>query len=85
MGEHKLDIRGITRVNILEYFNQVDGAYQKDNLIYGDNWEIEIGQEQQYRIGALKLPLVELTFRMEEEDYQSMLKNFISRFSCMGG
>jgi hypothetical protein len=85
MKEHILDIRGIKRARLVDYFSQMDRASVSGDYIRGDNWEVQIGEEQELQMGSVKLPLVKLVFHMDDKAYQVMLQDFRIKFSCMGG
>lgn len=85
MNEHVLEVRGIYRASLAEYFAKQEGVYIEGDVWRGNNWQIKIGKEEQLKIGALKIPMVKLTFYMDEATYETMHSDFMKKFACMGG
>lgn len=84
VAEHIHEMRGIRREYLEQYFYEI-GHYAGQGIFKGVNWEVVLGEEEEFHLGVMKLPLVKVTFRMEEKLYRQMIEKFNLHFSNMGG
>ncbi|MDP4160117.1 MAG: hypothetical protein Q8911_10215 [Bacillota bacterium] len=83
--EHSLEMRGMPRRDLEEYFLSLKGKQVEPGNYRGPNWEVMLSEERTCTIGSLQIPATLVTFRVNEEDWAEMLKAFRLRFLSAGG
>lgn len=81
--KNTLEMRGIQRREFIEYFLNIGGQSTSEGIYSGDYWDIQIGPEIPCSLGKLVIPSTRITFSVEEDHYDEMLKKF--RMSFMRG
>lgn len=85
MIEKCLEMRGMQRIEILNYFISLEGENIGEGRFVGANWEVEVSEEIIITIGSLKLPSTKVLFRSNEEILEQMLFAFNLKFLSAGG
>lgn len=83
--EEILEMRGMRRAEIINYFAGLNGEDIGDGKFIGLNWEVEVKEENLVTIGSLKLPSTKVLFRSDEELIEQMIYAFKLRFLSAGG
>ncbi|MCT8138778.1 hypothetical protein H1D32_14260 [Anaerobacillus sp. CMMVII] len=86
MVEEKLEIRGISRKELIIYLLQL-GAIESDNHLYrANNWTCYISDEDRFHMFQSWIPRVELVFSSTDLDsLKEVLKNFRKKTFRAGG
>lgn len=80
-----LEMRGQKRQTFLDYFLSLGGRQTSSEHIKGPNWEIQLTEEQTINLGSIPLPVVQVTFKADEEAVLNMVQAFRFRFLSAGG
>jgi hypothetical protein len=83
--EKILEMRGMRRSEIINYFAGLNGEDKGDGKFAGLNWEVEVKEENLAAIGRLKLPSTKVLFRSDEEHIEQIIYAFKLRFLSAGG
>lgn len=83
--EHSLEMRGMPRRDLEEYFLEIGGKQVGRGVYLGPNWEVTLSDEWICAIGSIKVSATEVIVRIEEEDWPEMVKAFRFRFLSAGG
>lgn len=83
--EKKLEMRGMKRVEIVNYFIRLGCKVISDESFIGLGWEVEISKEKTITLGSLKIPATILVFRCKEDLLDGMMVAFRLRFLSAGG
>lgn len=83
--KHDLDMRGMPRRDLVEYFIGLGGKQVGGRTYVFSNWEVELSEESTYTHGPIKIPATLVSFRVEEEDWPKIHKAFQLRFLSAGG
>ena len=78
-------MRGMKRIEIVNYFISISGKVVDNEKILGEGWQAEIEQEKLVVIGSLKIPATIVLLRCRKELLQQMLVDFRLRFLSAGG
>ncbi|MGK0465764.1 MAG: hypothetical protein ACJAX4_001045 [Clostridium sp.] len=83
--EKILEMRGMKRIEIVNYFISIGGKVIDDEKFSGKGWQAEIAKEKLVILGSLKIPATIVTLRCREEISEQMLYAFRLRFLSAGG
>jgi hypothetical protein len=83
--ERVLEMRGMPRIDIINYIISIGGKSSSEGKFIGDCWEVEIGEEEVITLGSIKIPSRKVTFRSDEEIVRQMISAFRLRFLSAGG
>lgn len=83
--EKSLEMRGMKRKEIVNYFISISGKVIDNELIRGEGWQAEIEEEKLVIIGSLKIPATIVILRCRKDLLQQMLVDFRLRFLSAGG
>ena len=65
--EKKLEMRGMKRIEIVNYFISIGGKAMDAEKFIGQGWEARISQEKTVILGSLKIPATIVILRCREE------------------
>ncbi|MFT5874819.1 MAG: hypothetical protein ACI8WT_003797 [Clostridium sp.] len=83
--EKNLEMRGMKRIELVNYFISIGGkAVGKENII-GQGWEVEITQEKIITLGSLKIPATIIILRCRKDLIEQIIYAFRLRFLSAGG
>ncbi len=85
MKEQTMEMRGMPRIEIINYFIGLSGEIVSETKIKGEGWEVEIDKEQLVALGSLRIPSTKVVLRCEEDIFVHMLGAFRLRFLSAGG
>ena len=83
--EHCLEMRGMPRKELEEYFLGIGGRHVGPGLYLGANWEVELSDDWICTLGSIQVPATQVTFRVDEKDWPEIVKAFRFRFLSAGG
>jgi hypothetical protein len=83
--EQTLELRGMPRFLIEEYFISIGGHLIGPGKFLGSDWEVIIGDEYSIDFGSIRIPARQVTFRTEKELCRSMVNAFRLNFLSAGG
>jgi hypothetical protein len=83
--EKILEMRGMQRSEIVNYFISINGKNIGDGKFISEVWEVEIGEEIVITLGALKIPSTTVIFRCKKEISETMVLAFRLKFLTAGG
>lgn len=83
--EKELDMRGMKRIEIVNYFISLGCKIISDENFIGMDWEVEICKEKTITLGSLKIPSTIVILRCKEELFDGMMDAFRLRFLSAGG
>ncbi len=83
--ENILEMRGMKRIEIVNYFISIDGKDMGSEKYAGQGWQVEIAEEKLVTLGSLKIPATILTLSCREDLLEQMLYAFRLRFLSAGG
>ena len=85
LKEHILEMRGMPRRDLEEYFISIGGKQVGRGTYEFPNWNVELADEHYLTIGSLQIPATIVTFRVNEEDWSKIVDAFHLRFLSAGG
>ena len=83
--EHSLEMRGMPRRDLAEYFLSIGGKQVETGNYLGENWEARLSEEWTCTLGSIQIPATKVTFWVNEEDWPAVVKAFRLRFLSAGG
>jgi hypothetical protein len=83
--EKSLEMRGMKRIEIVNYFISIGGEVISDEKFIGQGWQAEIAKEKLITLGALKITSTIVILRCEKEIVDQLLDAFRLRFLSAGG
>lgn len=83
--EKKLEMRGMKRIEIVNYFISIGGKVIDYEKFIGQGWEVEISKEKIITLGSLKIPATIVILRCREDLVEHMINAFRLRFLSAGG
>ncbi|MBZ9686484.1 hypothetical protein G9F72_009095 [Clostridium estertheticum] len=83
--EKELEMRGMKRIEIVNYFISMGGKVISDENFIGNGWEVEISEEKTITLGSLKIPATIVILRCREDLIDGMMVAFRLRFLSAGG
>ncbi len=83
--EFSLEMRGMPRRDLAEYFLSIGGKWDGKGTYLGPNWEVDLSEAWFCTLGSIQIPATQVTFRVEEEDWPEIVKAFRFRFLSAGG
>jgi hypothetical protein len=86
MIEEKIEIRGISRREIITYLIQLGAVTDNNHLFIGDDWFCYVADEDTFHMFQSQIPKIELIFRSEDHELlMNILKNFRKKTFRAGG
>lgn len=83
--EKELEMRGMKRTDIVNYFISLGGKIISDENFIGQDWEVEISKEKTITLGSLKIPATIVILRCRKDLIDNMMVAFRLRFLSAGG
>ncbi len=83
--EKSLEMRGMKRIEIVNYFISIGGTFVDQEKFIGEGWQVELGKEKIIAIGSLKIPATIVILRCRKEISDEMMDAFRLRFLSAGG
>ena len=83
--EKSFDMRGMKRIELVDYFLSIGGKAIGSEKIFGQGWEVEISKEKIITLCSLKFPATLVILRCREEIFVQMISDFRLRFLSAGG
>ena len=83
--EYSLEMRGMAHSELEEYFLAIGGKQVVKGLYLCQNWEVNLSDSWTCTLGSLQFPATQVRFRVEEEDWPEIVKDFRFRFLSAGG
>jgi hypothetical protein len=83
--EKILEMRGMKRIEIVNYFISIGGKDMGGGKYAGQEWQVEIAKENLVTLGSLKFPATIVTLRCRKDLSQQMIYAFRLRFLSAGG
>ena len=80
-----LEMRGMKRKEIIDYFLSIEGITHNDSTFYGENYKIIVDDESNAVIGSLSIPSTIVTFIGREECLEKVIYRFRLKFLKAGG
>lgn len=84
-AEENLEMRGMKRIEIVNYFINIGGEAVEGEKFIGQGWEVELAQEKLVTLGSLKIPATIVNLRCRKDLIEQMLLDFRLRFLSAGG
>lgn len=85
MDEVKMEMRGMRRQEILDYFIGKHELTCYISTFKGEHWMVEIGDEVFVYIGKLRIPSTIVKFTGEKEFLEKAIYHFRLQFLSAGG
>jgi hypothetical protein len=85
ISEKTLEMRGIRRAEIIDYFISIDGEEVSDEKFIVREAEVEVSKECYVSIGSFKLPATKVTFRGNRDLIERLILAFNLKFLRAGG
>ena len=83
--EKTFDMRGMKRIELVDYFLSIGGEASGFGRILGKGWQVEIGNEILITMCSLKFPSTLVKLRCREDILEQMIEAFRLRFLSAGG
>lgn len=83
--EETIEIRGISRKYLEEYFIRLGGRSDGQGKFSGPDWEVELGEERSCSLGSLQFPSTRVFFHAEEALCRELVAAFRQEFLRAGG
>ena len=83
--EKSLEMRGMKRIDIVNYFISIGGEVIGDEKFASQEWQAEVGKENLITLGSLKIPAIIVILRCRQDLAEQMLIAFRLRFLSAGG
>ncbi|AFQ42266.1 hypothetical protein [Desulfosporosinus meridiei] len=83
--EYTLEMRGMPRRDLLEYFVSIGGKSDERGTLIGPNWQVDLSDTWLCQLGSIQVPATRVTFKVMEKDWTGILKAFRLRFLSAGG
>ena len=81
----KIEMRGISREEIADYFVDISESAYGDKIFYGIDWVVEVGDEKPCLLGSITLKEVDIIFSASQETLEVLLADFRLKFMRAGG
>lgn len=85
LKEHSLEMRGMPRRDLAEYFLLLGGKPVSSGMYVFPNWRVKLSDEQSHTLGSMRIPATLVTFQVNEEDWPEIQSAFRLRFLSAGG
>jgi len=83
--EEVLEMRGMRRKEILDYFTRIGGQDSGCGKFSGQNWEVEVSEENFIMFGSIKIPSTVVLFRGDDQTIEELITSFRFKFLSAGG
>lgn len=80
-----LEMRGMKRKEIIEYFFSLNEKPIEPNKFQGNGWYVKVNEETQVHLGAIEIPSTIVEFCGEKDQVEKILADFRLRFLSAGG
>lgn len=80
-----LEMRGMKRIEIVNYFVSIGGETISHENFIGIGWEVDISQEKTIQLGSLRIPATIVILRCREDLVDEMIFAFRLKFLSAGG
>ncbi len=77
MAEKVLEMRGMRRQEIMDYFMSLKGI--------GEDFQVEVSEESLVSMGSLAIPTTVVIFKGDKDQLEEAIYNFRIRFLTAGG
>jgi len=81
----EFEMRGMKRIEIVNYFITIGGEKTSDENLIGKGWEVQISKEKLVAIGSFKIPATEVILLCRKDIIDKMINAFNLRFLSAGG
>jgi len=85
MEEYTLEMRGIPRSRIIDYFLELDGERADEGRFKGQGWEVGVSEETLVALGSFRITATFVTFRCSKETRKKMMDEIQRHFLRNGG
>lgn len=85
MYNERLEMRGMKRKEIIEYFKSLNERFVEPNQFYGDGWNVIVYDEAQVRLGAFYIPSTVVEFSGDKPETEKAIADFRLKFLTAGG
>lgn len=86
MDEKKLEIRGISRKELITYLLQIGATTNDNSNFVGDNWSCQVYGEDHFHMFQSRIPKVELVFHSCDPDtLTKVIESFRKKTLRAGG
>jgi hypothetical protein len=86
MYEKKLEIRGISRKELITYLLQIGAKTNDNSNFFGDNWSCQVYSEEHFHMFQSWIPKVELVFHFCDLDtLTKVIESFRKKTFRAGG
>ncbi|MGV8980084.1 hypothetical protein [Clostridium sp.] len=83
--ERNLEMRGMRRIEIVNYFISIGGEIIGGGNFIGNGWKVDISKEKTITLGSLKIPATIVVLSCREDLLDGMIADFRLRFLSAGG
>lgn len=83
--EKSFEMRGMRRIELVDYFLSIGGEISGSEKILGQGWQVEISKETLITICSLKFPATLVVLRCREDIFEQIMVSFRLRFLSAGG
>lgn len=83
--EKELEMRGMKKIEIVNYFISLGGKGISSENFIGNGWEVELSKEKIIQLGSLKIPATIVILRCREDLLDGMILDFRLKFLSAGG
>jgi len=84
-AEKHLEMRGMKRIELVNYFISIGSSSMSGEILIGQGWEVRIAQEKIITLGSLKIPATIVILNCREDLIEQMMLAFQLRFLSAGG
>jgi hypothetical protein len=84
-AEKTLEMRGIRRSEIVDYFKSINGEEVSDGKFIVRESKVEVSEESFAQLGSFKLPATKVKFRGKKEFIEPLISAFSLKFLRAGG
>lgn len=86
MNDEMLEIRGISRNELITYLMQIGATTKNNHLFLGENWTCQISEEDHFHMFQSWIPKVSLIFSSEDPvTLKKVVMNFRKKTFRAGG
>ena len=83
--EKHLEMRGMKRIELVNYFISIGGSAMGGENFIGQGWEVKITKEEIITLGSLKIPATIVILHCRKDLIEKMMFAFRLRFLSAGG
>lgn len=82
--EKNLEMRGMSRKEIIEYFTSISKCIAGSRFYWHD-CTIDVSEESKIELGSIFIPVTKVLFMGEEEPLERLISQFRLKFLSAGG